>query len=123
MLGGLLIGGVELVHPLIAFGIVAHQDLDKARLEIGDMLGTAVAVSNSGPSWPLFSAGAQVIWPFAPRVTQDRGFELLVDQDPCRLAQQALGVAAGTTGQVVICLKALIGASYLINRCLRSRSR
>jgi hypothetical protein len=57
------------------------------------------------------------------RVTQDRGFELLVDQDPCRLAQQALGVAAGTTGQVVICLKALIGASYLINRCLRSRSR
>jgi hypothetical protein len=65
MLGGLLIGGVELVHPLIAFGIVAHQDLDKARLEIGDMLGTAVAVSNSGPSWPLFSAGAQVICPFA----------------------------------------------------------
>ena len=32
------------VNRLVALGIVAHQHLDKGRLEIGDVLGIAVAV-------------------------------------------------------------------------------
>ena len=79
------------VHRLVAFGVVAHQHLDEGRLEIGDVLGIAVAVFELELLLAALLGGGAGDQAVRARVAQDRGTELLVDQDARRLARRILG--------------------------------